>query len=172
MHHAPRATHARPRHAPTRAGPDLAPAPSPKPKLLQVERDARAERQRAAATEARLRELLRKGSGGRAGEEDTPPSRGSSFSREELRTPPPHATIDGAFTAGSAGVGSGAGSVEVEVQTEESGAQIVTCDVRLLVSPPSGDGGGDGGGGGGGGGGRRRRDGGDGHECAADQGIN
>ena len=50
-------------------------------------------------------------------------------SREELRTPPPHATIDGAFTAGSAGVGSGAGAVEVEVQTEESGAQIVTCDV-------------------------------------------
>ena len=98
-----------------------------------MERDARAERQRAAATEARLRELLRKGSGGRAGgmpgEEDTPPSRGSSFSREELRTPPPHATIDGAFTAGSAGVGSGAGAVEVEVQTEESGAQIVTCDV-------------------------------------------
>ena len=157
MHHAPRATHARPRHVPTRAGPDRAPAPSPKPKLLQVERDARAERQRAAATEARLRELLRKGSGGRAGampgEEDTPPSRGSSFSREELRTPPPHAKIDRAFAAGGAGVGSGAGAVEVEVQTEESGAQIVTCDVRLLVSPPSGDGGGDGGGGGGGGGG-------------------
>ena len=106
------------------------------------------------------------------GEEDTPLSRGSSFSREELRPPPPHAKIDRAFAAGGAGVGSGAGAVEVEVQTEESGAQIVTCDVRLLVSPPSGDGGGDGGGGGGGGGGRRWRDWGDGHECAADQGIN
>ena len=129
-----------------------------------MERDACAERQRAAATEARLREQLRKGSGGRAGgvpgEEGRPPSRGSSlsrgspFPREELRTPP-RATIDGAFAAGGAGVGSGAGAGAgaVEVQTEESGAQIVTCDVRLRVSPPSGGGGGGGGGGTGGGGG-------------------
>ena len=43
---------------------------------------------------------------------------------------------------------------EVEAQTDETGVQVVMCDVRLLVSPPSG-----GSGGGGGVGGRR---------CAAD----
>ena len=110
--------------------------------VLQAGRDARAllasERQKAAATEARLRELLRKGAGKGAGSHagsrpqtqhggEAPPAEEPC---EEPHAPPPETPP--AATVGGVGLGAAAAETsEVGVQTEEAAVQTGGCDATL-----------------------------------------